>query len=277
MEKSYILFVTANDIEFSALINSKMYKGIDIINSDDTNDENFYRLATFGNYDIIHLKLNSQGSILATASSFSISSAIKCYHPVAVILVGVAFGMDSNNNKDRKQQIGDVLISNQVQDYISGKYKDGKLEPRGVRVECGKNLISIFNNFANSWKHEIAGRYAKYEIGLILSGDYVVDDPVFKNELRNKFKDAIGGEMEGRGAYAACRNNDLTEFIIVKGICDWADGSKEKNKEFNQEIAAESAVSLLEHIFSYENIFNRLFSKNSYSNSFIREVKKKNI
>ena len=56
--------------------------------------------------------------------------------------------------------------------------------------------------------------------------------------------------MEGRGAYSACRSRGIQEWIIVKAICDWADGTKGCDKEKNQRIAADSAVSFLNHVFT---------------------------
>lgn len=50
---------------------------------------------------------------------------------------------------------------------------------------------------------------------------------------------------------------------IVKGICDWEDGTKSKNKQKNHVIAAESAVSLLKHIFTNEKTFEKIQNKSS--------------
>ncbi len=59
---------------------------------------------------------------------------------------------------------------------------------------------------------------------------------------------AIGGEMEGAGIWAASARND-TPWILVKGVCDWADGKK--GKEY-QEFAAAAAVSLCLHVLQDE-------------------------
>lgn len=49
---------------------------------------------------------------------------------------------------------------------------------------------------------------------MILSGDKVVDDRKFKEKLLKNYPRAIGGEMEGRGAYSTCRNRNINEWIL---------------------------------------------------------------
>lgn len=62
--------------------------------------------------------------------------------------------------------------------------------------------------------------------------------------------------MEGVGVSSAC--DGKVDWIIVKGICDFADGKKGKNKEDNQKIAVESSLSLCLEIFSSQYAFKDL-------------------
>jgi nucleoside phosphorylase len=61
---------------------------------------------------------------------------------------------------------------------------------------------------------------------------------------------AIGGEMEGVGL-AAAAERERCEWILVKGICDWADGEKSDN---HQGFAAASCVSLVRHVLSQPGV-----------------------
>jgi nucleoside phosphorylase len=56
--------------------------------------------------------------------------------------------------------------------------------------------------------------------------------------------EAIGGEMEGAGLYAACYRAHV-DWIIVKAICYWADGKKDLNKDKQQQLAAENAAKFV--------------------------------
>jgi hypothetical protein len=52
--------------------------------------------------------------------------------------------------------------------------------------------------------------------------------------------------MEGAGVYVACHDHKV-DWIVVKGICDWGDGDKSKNKRLRQKKAARSAAEFLMH------------------------------
>ena len=224
------LLVTANENETKALLDDTKFN-YETQRSSDPNDSAFYNIGTYGHYKAIHLELNSQGSVGADASQLSIVSAINSFHPDAVILVGIAFGKEFNDSSNPSQRIGDVLISSAVADYESGKVSQGKILSDGFIAESGRQLLSVFRHYAKSWNHIIENRNAKCEFGIILSGDKVVDDRKFKEKLVKSYPRSIGGEMEGRGAYSACRNRNIDEWIIVKSVCDWADGTKSKDKQ----------------------------------------------
>ena len=56
----------------------------------------------------------------------------------------------------------------------------------------------------------------------------------------------IGGDMESWGLYTACHSAIPTpEWLMVKGICDWGDDSK--NDGF-QPLAAANATLVVEYI-----------------------------
>ena len=260
-EKNCVLVVTANPAETAAVLNDKTFQYESDQQSDDPNDPMFYNIGSYGCYHVIHFELMEEGSVGSDASQLAIATAINAFHPIAVILVGIAFGKDFSDSINPGQKIGDVLVSDMVADYESGKIKDGTLQSDGFKAESGRKLLSAFKNFSRTWKHEINGIAAKTEFGLILSGDKVVDDRDFKMSLLKQYPRMIGGEMEGRGAYSACRNRGMDEWIIVKGICDWADGTKSEDKKERQRVGAEAAVSLMSYVFSHENALKKIESK----------------
>lgn len=98
------------------------------------------------------------------------------------------------------------------------------------------------------------GTVAGAKPGQILSGEKLVDSMEFKQQLLKKYPEAIGGEMEGAGLYAAAERAKV-EWIIVKAICDWGDGNK---KKIYQNLAAAAAVSLVEHVLSDKDTLSDL-------------------
>ena len=82
--------------------------------------------------------------------------------------------------------------------------------------------------------------------GPILSGEKLIDNSDFKSCFFEKHPNAIGGEMEGVGV-ATCAEREKCEWILVKAICDWADGKKTDD---HHGFAAASAVSFICHVLS---------------------------
>ena len=262
MNPPLFLFVTANENETAALLKDKKFFSFKSERSKNKNDNNYYNVGTFGKYNVVHFQLASQGVVNSEAAILSVVNAIDTYHPDAVILLGIAFGRDNSNTPEPCQHIGDVLVSSMVIDYESGKIKEGNIQSDACKPEAGKCLLSVCKHYATYWKYKSNNVTSKCIVGPILSGDKVVDDEKFKSKLFKLYPRAIGGEMEGRGVYSVCRNRGICEWIIVKSICDWGDGTKNNNKKQNQNLAARTTVSFLKFIFKNEDAFDKLPTKN---------------
>jgi tetratricopeptide (TPR) repeat protein len=157
-------------------------------------------------------------------------------------MVGIAFGIN-----EQKQSIGDVLVSEGLRLYDLqrvGTDQDGNLKivPRGDRPHASPSLINRLQVAKASWDES----KAKVRFGLILSGEKLVDNIDFRGQLLKFEPEAIGGEMEGAGLYVACQNSKV-DWILVKAICDWADGQKAKDKDARQQLAAHNAATLVLH------------------------------
>ena len=203
-----------------------------------------YYIGIFGKLKVA-LVMSDPGSVGRTASILTTADAIRRWNPKAVIAVGIAFGVDSS-----KQRIADVLISKTVSNYESQRVQDDATIQRGVIAEAGLHLLNRFGN-VHGWEFRRPDNsIVEAKRGLILSGEKLVDSPAFKQRLLEKYPEAIGGEMEGAGLYSAAEREKV-EWIIVKAICDWADGNK---KKIYQNLAAAAAVSLVEHVLNEENI-----------------------
>ena len=87
-------------------------------------------------------------------------------------------------------------------------------------------------------------------VGPVLSGEKLIDDPDFKRDLLKRYPSAVGGDMEGAGLYAAAARGG-TAWILVKGICDWADGRKTSK---HQPLAAAAATSLVLRVLSQRTV-----------------------
>jgi nucleoside phosphorylase len=200
-----------------------------------------YFLGRFGVFPVA-VTMCAIGSTSRDASILATAAAVDLWGPVGVIMPGIAFGAD-----DQKQRIADVLIATHVIPYENQRVGPRTVH-RAAQPQSGAVLLNRFKQVHWEFKRPEGSLSARL-YGPLLSGEKLVDDPAFKAELLQAFPQSIGGEMEGYGVEAACARKKI-EWIVVKAICDWADGSK-KNK--HQALAAAAAVSLALKVLSNPN------------------------
>ena len=97
---------------------------------------------------------------------------------------------------------------------------------------------------------ELLWEGARVRFGLVLSGEKLVDNLDFRQQLKGFASEAIGGEMEGAGLYVACQDKKV-DWMLVKGICDWADGHKAQDKDARQQTAAHNATAFVLHALQF--------------------------
>lgn len=208
-----------------------------------------YYVGRFGNFIVTHVQCGSMGSSTSSGSIITIGNAINLIEPKFVLMVGIAFGIDR-----KEQKIGDVLVSETIMPYEIQRIGTDKIVSRNVKPEASNTLKNIFKNTLD-WSHTLSNeKTAKLTFGDVLSGDKLIDNIDFRDQLKATFETAIGGEMEGTGLYAACQDKKV-DWILIKAICDFADGKKKRNKDENQQIAASSAVNFCLHVFKQKYVF----------------------
>ncbi|MDE6055511.1 MAG: hypothetical protein K2G55_17545 [Lachnospiraceae bacterium] len=196
----------------------------------------------FGKYNVTHFHSPYQGS----EAQMAILNAIQSIKPDAVILVGIACGA---NVKDKAQKKGDVLISKNVIDYDFHKDNNGKIEQRGSTVPSGDILYSLFSHYAFDWKMKYN---LAYHCGDIISSTVLLNDPQKKKEIFELYHNhPVGYEMEGGSTFKICRNSNIQQWIIIKGISDFGDGKKKSDVQL---MAAQNAVSLCYYVFLQDGL-----------------------
>lgn len=168
-------------------------------------------------------------------------------------MIGIAFGC-----YPQKQTIGDVLVSETLRNYEDVKLKSDTVEDRSSNPKSGIILLNRFKNFLD-WNYSTSFGKSHMHFGEILSGEKLIDNKDFRDQLIERYPMAIGGEMEGYGIYTAAENHGIHEWIIVKAICDFAE-NKQDRKEEKQKVAANSACSCVKAVLS-EPVFDSLKKK----------------
>jgi nucleoside phosphorylase len=98
-------------------------------------------------------------------------------------------------------------------------------------------LLGRFRSAELDWEE------GQRHFGLILSGEKLVNDPVFRDGLMKAEPEAIGSEMEGAGLYAAAHDVKV-DWILVKAVCGWNDGKEDDDA---QVLAANNAAQFVLH------------------------------
>ena len=213
-----------------------------------------YYMGKVGQYNIINVQCLSMGSLNPSGSSQTVNAALREWPQLkAVIMVGICFGVDSE-----KQQIGDVVVSSAVRNYETRRMGAKEEIPRGGTYHADICLYNAFNNLKLSWENiGIDNQKKNLSLGLYISGEQLIDNKDVRDRHLTEAPEAKAGEMEGNGLVAACVSARIP-WILVKAICDFADGEKGKEKEQKQQIAATSSArcceAALEQMTAYQTL-----------------------
>ncbi|MEQ9866515.1 hypothetical protein [Pectobacterium aroidearum] len=238
--KRKILLVTVTDVESKAIINNVLQITQKKFESFTIKDTSYQALGIIGQSECF-LCISEMGTGGVGGSHTSVDKAIQNLNPDAVIMVGIAFGIDENS-----QSVGDILVSKQLQLYdLQRVSADNSITLRGDKPHASSKILGWVHNAILSWPDS----NAKVDVGLILCGEKLIDNLNYRDELKRLVPTALGGEMEGAGVYSACLN-EKKDWILIKAICDWADGNKNNNKKSQQNLAANNAAEFVVHLLN---------------------------
>jgi nucleoside phosphorylase len=234
--KADILLVTATNVETNAVLQEFRAKANKPERVIQVEDRSYFELASV--HDLtVRLVQCQMGSGGVGSSLQTVSKAIEALEPRAIVMVGIAMGVDKN-----RQDIGDVLISRKLTLYEQRRMGEKEML-RGDRASAPGLLTSRFEAAISVAP---ADQTFKVRPGLILTGEKLIDEPGFRAEVLAWEPEAVGVEMEGAGLYVASVDAGIS-WIVVKAICDWGDGKKSYNKIKRQMTAAANAAKFVYH------------------------------
>ena len=207
----------------------------------------YYQLGRVGGDRVSVLRLSSMGSYSPNGSAFACFRARAETGATSVIGVGTAFGID-----ETAQSIADVLVSTSLFLYEDCRVRDDpstgvvRHEPlKEARVDASEHLVARFRSLKNRGWRPSTGTDCEIHFGRVLAGSKLIESATFRDELlKNRAPRAddpiVGGEMEAAGIAAACRPPG--EWIIVKGICDYATAESRLRVPQTRTLAARAAA-----------------------------------
>jgi len=231
-----VLIVVATDIELTSLLEAFGQAAASPVR---TGSASIFDLGEHASLRVFLARCEA-GSYGSSGSAFSISRVLQEVKAGGIVLAGICFGFDREAH-----ELSDLLVSTRLFMYEAqrvGTASAGtsRIVSRGDVVPASPTLLSWFRASVPSW----TGSPVRF--GTMLSGEKLVDNLEFRQSLQDQAPEAIGGEMEGSGLYAACSNHSV-DWIVVKAICDWADGTKSVDKKSRQASAAAEAARYVLH------------------------------
>ena len=206
-------------------------------------------------YKIIACSINRMG--MQATSSIS-TKLIEKFKVKQLFMTGICAGI-----KDRDLNYGDIIISENITDYGSGKMveienNDIVLRPEPHQIPTDQSLISKLNSFLreedeiskiqNKYKGNKPITILKAKIGPTTSGSYVVSSQSLVNTITTQNRKLLAIDMEGYGMYLACHFYDKTKPLMIKSVCDF--GDKHKGDDFQTYASFTSANFLYSFIFN---------------------------
>ena len=246
MECDLLLFV-ATATEFDELKRAAGEIGLDWRKQASSLGE-FWRIGTLGGYRVAVVR-TAMGAIGPTGSTRQAHIYLAATEAQAIVCLGMAFGISRP-----LQPVGTVLVSDSlfpydVRDVVADPDRGGRWIYR-YDPEAPSHAATTYPA-----KAELRDRLRRHamtavlphlvQFGCLLTGAARIRSLAYLNELvgrcANVAPDIIGGEMEGLGllSLAEC---ERAHWIIVKGVCDFADEQQMSDARANRRLACTNAA-----------------------------------
>jgi nucleoside phosphorylase len=190
--------------------------------------------------------------------TYHLSQVLDEYQPRLAIMTGICAGY-----RDKVQR-GDLVVAERTFTYDNGKFV---IDAQGNRIHEHdtttyqlesrvKQYLELFDDWEplvtalerppSPEEHRRAIRYIK----AMASGTAVRADHPFA-DIRIPVRDTVAIDMEGAAFGMVMSRHPLIPWLIVKGVCDYADG--EKDDLYHRYAARASALYALSFIQAYLN------------------------
>ncbi|MEV6848596.1 5'-methylthioadenosine/S-adenosylhomocysteine nucleosidase [Actinoplanes sp. NPDC051411] len=142
--------------------------------------------------------------------------AIAVFAPAALIFVGVAGALQSTI------ELGDLVVATHIYAYHGATSEDGGAKSRPRTWETSHRAEQIARHVHRTFP-------ARIHFGPIAAGEVVLNSRVSGQArwVREHYHDALAIEMEGAGIAQAAHLSGGLPALVIRGISDRADGTKE--------------------------------------------------
>jgi len=238
-----VVIITALEKERDAVLRYlNVYETVQIKN------HTVYHLPHHHTESAYHVVVSCIGKMGNVEAGIATTLAILNLNPSIIILTGIMGGVEKRNER----YLGDLIIPDQIVGYEQGKITDQGTERRDDPLRPDYTLLTKAKNLPLITKPSITrpdgkDKLPQLHFGTVASGEKIVADTQTVPKLQNNWRKLIGIEMESYGAALAVyqAESDI-KFLMVKGICDWANPDKNDDwQEYAADVAAAYVVNFL--------------------------------
>jgi nucleoside phosphorylase len=239
-----VLVLVVNGIERKAVMDAvARHTGDSAHTTDRVASQAIYRLGSVGPADIV-LGQSEQGTVSPAGMTLTAKALIDNLKPDAVILTGICYGLNSRHYDGGSQELGDVVVSTQLRTLDHRKVTVGPEGERreiirGARPEPSTALLNLARMVEAAWTDPVI------HFGPVVSLNTLLDNEEERSRIKRLEEEAIAGEMELAGLYAAAEET-RTGWILIKGISDWGVGKSDAQQSDAARHAADFVVRLIE-------------------------------
>ena len=173
-----------------------------------------------------------------------------------LIALGIAWGCKE------KCELADVLVATTIVGWNEEEWRDGKFIARDrFDVTMTAKFKEVFAHLPGTWrKFERAADknlISKAHLVLIISTAKLIDDEKMRLQIVSQAPKAKGGEMEGHVLVQKIQKErpDL-HVAVIKGISDFADGSKHDEWQLTAAMAAVDYAKFMLNKADPDELFN---------------------
>ncbi len=239
-ERCDLLLFVATETESAQLQMAAKERGLSFDRIETGRDQGeSYRIGLCGQHRIIAVKtrMGALGHGGSAGSAFRYTAKTGA---TSIVCLGMAFGISRET-----QAFGDVLVASSVFPYdnrdVMAFEQRWKYEYSAQTTPYRTNP-ELFKILDTRRKHVSAHRVLP---GCLLTGSARIRCQAYRDNLVSWCTPAapgiVGGEMEGFGLLALTPKSK-PNWIIVKGICDFADGDQQNDAEANRALACGNAA-----------------------------------
>jgi nucleoside phosphorylase len=204
-----------------------------------------FEVGTLAGYPQHRVAVGITGPGTTTAAALTERAQAE-FSPSAMMFVGVAGGLRD------WLTIGDVVVATKVYSYQGGRSEDDGflIRPRSWdashRIDQAARRLSRRDAWYDFLPEDAREAGPEVHFEPIAVGDTLLNSTTsgLARRLRESYNDAVAVEMEGSGFAHAAALSDQLPVVVIRGISDHADGTKElTDGKGSQRVAARNAAA----------------------------------